>query len=308
MSLKDFQQATALGPDALFLLENATLDTSPGGHERPKQIVINALPLSKLPVAMRRMGWHTSAALMQRWFDSPGWQMPEAWKTDRGQPQSMDLPSAQCDESLVKMSWALGFDRCKVAVKAVESYLANPKAITRLQELLKKAGWQKSGTVSLGSSSFSARELDEASQVNFVPLGSSEDPLDDMYGALGIATLKIAVVGKTFNQKDPVTHRSRNYFQVEQVGFYIRDNYDFNGLQFLGVWTGDRVLSKKEMLMAAIPSGQSIYKWSSEEFALVRNNDFRKYREKTGMGGDYVLYSDVLWKNVDKLIDLGDAP
>lgn len=64
MSLKDFQQTTALGPDALFLLEGATFDTSPGGHHRPKQIVINALPLSKLPVAMRRMGWYTSAALV----------------------------------------------------------------------------------------------------------------------------------------------------------------------------------------------------------------------------------------------------
>lgn len=143
MSLKDFQQATALGPDALFLLENATLDTSPDGHERPKQIVINALPLSKLPVAMRRMGWHTSAALMQRWFDSPGWQMPEAWKTDRGQPQPRELQSAQCDESLVKMSWAMKFDRCKVAVNQAESYLATPKAIDRLKTLLERAGWQK---------------------------------------------------------------------------------------------------------------------------------------------------------------------
>lgn len=308
MSLKDFQQATALGPDALFLLENATLDTSPDGHERPKQIVINALPLSKLPVAMRKMGWHTSAALMQRWFDNPGWQMPEAWKTDRGQPQSMDLPSAQCDESLVKMSWAMKFDRCKVAVKQAESYLATPKAIDRLKTLLERAGWQKKGAVSLGASSLSAREMDETCQINFVPLGSSKDTLDDMYGALGVATLKIAVIGKTVSKEDQETKSSRNYFHVEKIGFYIRDNYDFNGLQFLGIWTEDRVLTKKEMLMTAMPSAQSVYKWSTEEFALIRNNDFRKYREKTGMGGDYVLYSDVMWKLADELIDLGEAP
>jgi hypothetical protein len=37
---------------------------------------------------------------------------------------------------------------------------------------------------------------------------------------------------------------------------------------------------------------------------MVRNNDFRKYRKKTGMDGGDVLYPDVLWKSVD----MGDAP
>lgn len=308
MSLKDFQHTNALGPDTQFLLENATLDTWPGGRHQPKEIVINALPLTKVPVAMRRMGWHTSAALMQRWFDSPGWQMPAAWKTDRGQPKPMELPLAQCDEHLVKMAWAMGFERCKIAVKEAESYLSTPKAIIRLKELLERAGWQQSSTVVLGSLHHSAREIDATSQVNFIPLGSSDDPLDDMYGALGIATLKIGVVGKTFTEEDPETHLSRSYFQVEYIGFYIRDNYDFNGLQFLGIWTEDRVLSKMDMTRAALPSGQSLYKWANDEFALVTNNDFRKYREKTAMGGDYVLYSDVLWRKIDKTIDLGEAP
>lgn len=306
MSLKDFQQTTALGPDALFLLENATLDASPGGHERPKQIVINRLPLSKLPVAMRRMGWHTSAALMQRWFDSPGWQMPEAWKEEGSQPAPLEISSAQCEENFVKMSWAMGFDRCQAAVRKAESILATPNAVSRLKTLLKNRGWRNNGNISLGSSSFSAREIDASAQINFVQLGNTDDPLDDMYGALGAATLKVGVVGKTFIKQDPETRQLKNYFQVEQIGFYIRDHYDFNGIQFLGVWTHDRVLSKSEMIRAALPSGQSIYKWTTDELALVTNNDFRNYRQKTGMGGDYIIYSDVLWKTVDKVIDLGE--
>ncbi|WP_175651147.1 DUF6402 family protein [Pseudomonas sp. Marseille-P9899] len=308
MSLKDFQPATALGPDALFLLENATLDTSPDGHERPKQIVINALPLSKLPVAMRKMGWHTSAALMQRWFDSPGWQMPESWKSEGGQPGPLELPSTQCDEILVKMSWAMGFDRCQAAVRKAESILVTPNAVSRLKTLLKNRGWQNKGVVSLGCSSFSARQIDASAQVNFVQLGSTDDPLDDMYGALGIATLKVGVVGKTFSKEDPETRQLKNFFQIERIGFYIRDHYDFNGLQFLGTWTKDRVLTKSEMARAALPSGQSIYKWTTDEFAFVMNHDFRKYRSKTDMGGDYIIYSDVLWKKLDKIIYLGDQP
>lgn len=306
MSLKDFQPTTALGPDALFLLENATFETKPGGHHQPTQIVINALPLTRLPVAMRKMGWHTSAALMQRWFDSPGWQMPGAWKTDGGHPAPLELSNAQCDESLVKMSWALGFERCQTAVKEAESLLTTPNAIKRLRNLLEEIGWTKNNIVSLGSTRFSAREIDASSQVNFVTLGTTLDPLDDMYGALGVATLKIGVVGQTFAKEDAETRRSRNYFRVEYVGLYIRDNYDFNGLQFLGIWTEDRVLKKNEMVRTVLPSGQSIYKWATDEFALVQNKDFREYRDKTRMGGDYVLYSDVLWKRLDKIIDLDE--
>ncbi|OLS64320.1 DUF6402 family protein [Pseudomonas putida] len=307
MSLKDFQQTTALGPDALFLLEGVTFDTSPGGRHRPKQIVINALPLSKVPVAMRKMGWHTSAALMQRWFDTPGWEMPEQWKSEQGQPVATDLPTTRCDETIVKMSWAMGFERCQAAVSRAESALTTPNAINRLKSLLEQAGWKKSGVVTLGSPDFSAREIDASSQVNYAVLGTLSDTLDDMYGALGIATLKVGVAGKTFSKIDSETQRVRNYFQTEHIGFYIRDHYDFNGIQFLGIWTEDRVLTKPEMMRAAVPSGQSIYNWATDEFALIRNNDFRKYREKTGMGGDYVIYSDVLWKKSNMVIDLGDA-
>ena len=308
MSLKDFQQTTALGPDALFLLEGITFDTYPGGRHRPKQIVINALPLSKLPVAMRKMGWDTSAALMQRWFDSPGWEMPGSWKEEDSQPEPMTLPKAQCDENLVKMSWAMNFERCQRAVKNAESLLVTPKAIDRLKRLLRGVGWKERGITRLGSTTLSAREMDATSQINFTQLGSTFDPLDDMYGALGSATLKIGVVGSTSSKEDPENLTVKNYFNVEYIGFYIRDTYDFNGLQFLGIWTEDRVVTKKDTIRAATPSGQSIYKWAADGLALIRNNDFRQYRQKTGMGGDFIIYSDILWKKVNRSIALDGTP
>ncbi|MGO3031306.1 DUF6402 family protein, partial [Pseudomonas helleri] len=40
-------------------------------------------------------------------------------------------------------------------------------------------------------------------------------------------------------------------------------------------------------------------------FAAVTNGDFRDYRDKTGKGGDFVIYSDVLWRNSGQIIDLG---
>ncbi|MFD2644551.1 DUF6402 family protein [Pseudomonas japonica] len=305
MSLKDFQQTTALGPDALFLLENATLDTRPGRYHEPKQIVINALPLTKVPVAMRKMGWHTSAALMQRWFDSPGWQMPETWKNEKDQPAALGISRFQCEENIVKMDWAMSFRRCQEAVAVAESRITTPNAIDRLKKLLENAGWQQIGMTQLGSTSFSAREIDTFSQVNFAELGDLLDTLDDMYGALGQATVKVGVVGRTFSKEDPFTKIIRNHFRIEYLGFYIRDNYDFNGPQFLGIWALDRVMKKSETPVATLASMGSLFSAGENQIALVTNGDFRNYRGKTGMGGDFVIYSDVLWKKVDQVIDLG---
>lgn len=76
----------------------------------------------------------------------------------------------------------------------------------------------------------SAREMDGISQVNAVPFGKASDSLDDMYGALGSATLKVEVVGEAFHEKSFFTRKSRHLFRVQYIGLYIRDHYDFNGV------------------------------------------------------------------------------
>ncbi|WP_235203025.1 DUF6402 family protein, partial [Pseudomonas syringae] len=42
-------------------------------------------------------------------------------------------------------------------------------------------------------------------------------------------------------------------------------------------------------------------------FASITNADFRECREKTGKGGDFIIYSDVHWIDSQKIIDLGPA-
>jgi hypothetical protein len=92
---------------------------------------------------------------------------------------------------------------------------------------------------------------------------------------------------------------------VEKVGFYIRDHYDFNGLQYLGTWTEDRVLTKAETAFTLSLHGQLVLRLKEGPFAAVTNGDFRDYRDKIGKGGDFIIYSDVLWKKSGQVIDLG---
>jgi hypothetical protein len=305
MSLNDFQQANALGRDAFYLLPQAESKTYAPTGTPPKQVVIQRLALSRLPAAMRNMGWDTAAALMQRWFDSPAWQMPEEWKKPKTQPAPMSLSATHCDASIVKMDWAMKFERCRKAVEEVESKLTTIKGIERLTELLKKAGWTGGQSTRLGYYSMSAQEMDEISQVNFTLFGDAWDSLDDMYGALGNATLKVGVVGQVFTEKNTVTGQIKNLFRAEYLGFYIRDTYDFNGLQYLGTWTEDRVLTKGETVLTMTAHGQVIIRLKEGPFAAVTNGDFREYRNKTGKGGDFIIYSDVMWKKTNQVIDLG---
>ncbi len=128
-----------------------------------------------------------------------------------------------------------------------------------------------------------------------------------MYGSLGRATLKVGASGKTFIKESPITHEAHNFFQVKNLGFYIRDHYDFNGLQYLGTWTEDRILTKIESIVTLTPQGNLIVRLKEGPFAAITNTHFRKYREKTGNGGDFIIYSDVHWEISHKTIDLGPA-
>ncbi|MCY1432101.1 hypothetical protein D9M71_480880 [compost metagenome] len=218
----------------------------------------------------------------------------------------MSLPRAHCDEGIVKMDWAMKFQRCREAVEEAESRLTTVNGIERLKDLLKKAGWMGEHSFELGFYNMSALQMDAFSQVNFSEFGGTLDVLDDMYGALGFATLKIGVVGKVFSKENPDTKKLRYFFRVEHLGFYIRDYYDFTGPQYLGTWTEDRVLTKTETVFSMTAHGQVILRLKDGPFAAVTNSDFREYRDKNGKGGDFIIYSDVLWRKQDQIIDLGE--
>lgn len=77
-----------------------------------------------------------------------------------------------------------------------ESRLTSIKGVDRLKENLKREGWTGEQPLSLGIYGMSAREMDATSQVNIAKFGEAWDALDDMYGALGKATVKMGVVGR----------------------------------------------------------------------------------------------------------------
>ena len=113
--------------------------------------------------------------------------------------------------------------------------------------------------------------------------------VDDFYAAFGSALVRLAVSGMV----EPVSGGWR--VTIDQVGTYLRDSYDFNGNQPLGSW-GPGGLSRVALLAPAIEV--EVRKQPSsfrQGFACfpVSNDPFRQYRGVTGMGGDFMIYSDI---------------
>lgn len=279
----------------------ATSVTSPSDRKEGKVVTRSVLHLDQIPKAMDKMGWPIAAQLMRHWFSiRPAWVMPGEVRVGRAGKQSFDpmnLLASQYDDQIVKMRWLMTFPRVGPVIKDLIENWASEAGKKILVENLTRAGWhpRQRSSFDFGPRTNVARELDSVCQVNYRTVGSKLDTLDDLYGAIGMATLKIAVVGRVLW----VPLAQKHFFHPDKLGIYLRDTYDFNNTGFesavpLGMWSADRCLSKAEMA-AYLGASMAVVAESFGDFVPVYNHDFRRWQRVNGTGGDFVVYSDVLW-------------
>lgn len=241
--------------------------------------------------AMRSMGWPVAAALMDRWLNGAAWVVPQDIRKGRG--DLTKLTAAQVDETTVTMNWALNFERARTARSELEQQALNPAGIDQLKRKLAAAGWT-SGAFTLGRRGMSARDLDAQCQVNYRPFGGMMDTIDAMYGALGRGTMKAGVVGRV---EPGATAGSRPVFKVDGLGLYLQDTYDFTDdgaiSQPLGIWSRSRCLNKAE---SVVYMTSDVARWTVyRDFTYLNNRSFDKWRKGAQSGGDFIIFSDVLW-------------
>jgi len=255
--------------------------------------------IEAIPQAMRNMGWIVSATLMERWLRAPAWRLPEAWKIAGGAPDPRTMAMQHLDQSTVRMNWAMNFHRVKRAVELLRTRVANEAARALIRDHVRNMGFPDGKCIVFGERGLRAIDLEHRYQSNKLEFGETWDTMDDLFGAIGKGTLKVALAGTA--ERD--SHSGRRSIRVSDIGFYIRDTYDFNGFQYLGVWTSNGALSKAQMLANSIFS-TAPYGWHGEPIGNVFNGDFEAYRRSTGCGGDFVIYSDVHWESANFRVDL----
>ncbi len=250
--------------------------------------------LDDIPGVMRsRLGWPVAATLMERWFSGAAFEMPNATKS--GKRRLVDLNSPQLDEGTVTMQWALGFARVQTALSALQAQWNSTAGIQRLQGRATLQSMGRAQPWRFGNLNQPASVLDHACQVNRLKVGRFGDPMDDFYAAMGEATLKVAVSGK-------VTPKGSGHaaIAIDKLAFYLRDSYDFNDDSFpsqpLGFWGPGGVNLFPRSLLAIPVTEQWMHADAADagkQSYLVQNQHFRQWRALYGLGGDFMVVSDV---------------
>jgi hypothetical protein len=260
------------------------------------RVGVDVLYLDDIPGAMDQMGWNVSARLMRRWFaTTPAWAMPEDWRSGTN-IDYLKLPSSQVDDEIIKMKWLLRFDRTVPIFEDLYQGWNRAPGLDLLRRRLKNSGWQPGQKIELGQGLKKAKELDLTCQINKISFGGLADTMDDLFGAVFKATLKIAVVGKTSRS----FLSKRDFFEIERVGIYLLDTYDFNANWFedaffgLGVWSKKKLLSKKEMMSYMATPLPSLHR-AFPGFVPAYNEDFKRWQRQRNEGGDFFVFSDVMW-------------
>lgn len=115
---------------------------------------------------------------------------------------------------------------------------------------------------------------------------SSFSPIDDLFCSLATFQLKVIPFGK-------ISYIDENNYliSIEKIAFYLDDDYNFAGDEFLGFWSPSHNRINK-----IDPENNSFYK--------INDSDYRKYRNSTKHGGDFRIFSDFYYTKVEESISV----
>ena len=130
-----------------------------------------------------------------------------------------------------------------------------------------------------------------------------------MFGALGDFVIRVAGAGRVEPKFDENKKVIGHRIHIQRLGFFIRDVYDFNGSQPLGLWSFTDVEKGLGIFNSNVKIDQKCSevdknKISSEKLFAVGNAEFNAYRTKFKKGGDFIIYSDVQWHSVTHSWDI----
>lgn len=293
-----------------------TAQLTPSSDKKPVEATVEEFQITDIPGVMTKMGWKESARLMQRWFDGAPFVMSSNEKRGR---LAVDKITQE------KLFDDLNFDWLTTAsphtgelIKGLIAKATNPsqyneligrqKGLTQLapgllqfMTCMRKLGILDEANQDLVGgihdySALNARMLETATQYNFKSIGIStsekkNNPLDDVYGTLGGFVIKFAVTKFTTT---PKTKRMAATLQIEEIGCYVRDTYEFlnedGSDQLLGYWNHTGVVKPSVFAFFTAPE---TYETDGKVYFKVTNDSYNNYRNKFGKGGDLFVYSTV---------------
>jgi len=278
----------------------ASTTTTKEQEQQEKKVSVEFFHIDMIPEAMRKMGWEMAPKLMEHWFSiSPAYSFDKESKTALLKCDARDIPISKVNDNIVKMEWANQYPQVRDGVEKLKAIWNTKNGRKELKKHIDDMNISEGEVVAIGFSD-DVKQLDAIAQANYLIIGSKFDTINDWYGAIGNCNLKVCVRGNVRLLE------GKYCLEVECLGFYIKDTYDFldddkfgiDMPESLGVWGKERILNKAETIsfMSSYGSGAfGLLVQMFSGFVPVFNSDFRVWQKKHNSGGDFIVFSDLLW-------------
>lgn len=292
---------------------------SPSSNRQGAATQLRQFKITDIPAAMDKMNWPVAAALMRHWFQGDPWPTADGGMSREVKSHNAWPNTQYIEESIVRMSWVLCFERAQAAVTELRQNWNNEKAIPFIhRNILREFRDKETGSYRFSFPTASAAEkfgYFNYRKVTFAQVG--DDEINELRGALANFNMRVIAEGTISTSKENIN------FTAQRLGFYIEDSYDFNDgddwiSQPLGFWSFDGMarsaaeaaLTNTGVDQSSIDIAQASIFGMSEEmqkayvdlnnsrYFLVQNSHFIKYREKHHKGGDFRIFSDIHYENL----------
>ncbi|KOO12771.1 hypothetical protein AKJ18_22145 [Vibrio xuii] len=245
-----------------------------------------------------KLGWPKSAEVMRKWFSLPGRAMTKDEK--EGRERYVDRHT---DTVIFSWQWLNSFERVRKAKEILlsDKILWSENAKNEIKKCLKASSY-KLIDGDIENRSLTIVELHARWQFQHSKVGYELGAVDDLYGSLGNFALYTAIQKAHLYNED-----GQSYLRVTEIAIYMRDTFDFIGSQYLGHWDHDGMgVNVSGGVFNLFDLEWKLPAWNPKQGTIEAfgNQDFRKYREACGKGGDLLLFSDIITVDVDEIIKI----
>ncbi|WP_226500763.1 DUF6402 family protein [Pseudomonas sp. MWU16-30322] len=293
---------------------------TPASNKVGRSVAVRLFKVTDIPDAMRKMNWHVAADLMRHWFDGNPWpNTDDGGMAELVKSHDEFAPAEYINETIVTMDWAMTFDRTKAAVDILRNRWNNQAARNHLRRKV-ILGFKDAAPGVYPFKFEKASDVERFGYANSTKIEfnqGGDDEVNELRAALANFNVHVFADGNIRVTEETIT------LIPERIGFYVEDSYDFNDSWFepsqaLGYWNFDGLetsLKKGLSQNADIRVKQNNIAFQArgglspeqakemnalehKHYMFVQNGDFKKYRKESGKGGDFRVYSDILYENV----------
>lgn len=294
-----------------------TATLSPASNKTGQTATARRFSVSDIPGAMDKINWPVAAGLMRYWFKGNPWATEDGGMDELTKDHKKEPLDPYIESSIVKMAWVLKFERANKVFKELKLKWNSPNALIRMRnDFPAKFAGKVDGAYQQKFGS--ARDAEKFGYTNTMSIQTSNANvflLDELRGALANFNMRVIAEGEIIIASGKIS------FLVNRLGYYVDDSYDFSDVgnrfsQPLGYWNYDGVadpvtsngsnflaaMGKAEMARTAAMRGEDVQALfrdiDGKRYHLIQNSDFAEYRATYGKGGDFTVYSDILYEDV----------